>query len=252
MTEWFHKIEYEINGSDIQFVEIFLDPEETVIAESGTMMFMQSGIQFDTRMTDGSAKNSGFVGGLISLAKRKLTGENLFLTFYTNTSDAVRSVAFAPAYPGTIVPIDLAEMGGKILCQKRAFLCAAKGISIDVGITKKLSTGFFGGDGFILQKLSGDGLAFIHAGGTVTRRTLEDGEIMYVDTGSLVAMQPSVQFEINFVSGINSLFFGGEGMFLTRLTGPGHVWVQSMPYSRYINSIAYAIANQPAVDTKDK
>jgi uncharacterized protein (TIGR00266 family) len=220
-------IDYKIYGDDMQLVEITLDPGEGVRAEVGTMMYMESGIQMDT--------NTG--GGLFKGFKRMLTGEGFFITTFLNTAAGRASVGFAGPYPGKIVPLDLARLGGTFLCQKDSFLCAANGIDIDIAFTKRLGAGFFGGEGFILQKLSGDGLAFIHAGGTIIQRNLQAGEQLRVDTGCLVAFSPSVNYDISFVGGFKNMLFGGEGLFLVNLTGPGTVLLQTLPFSRLADRI---------------
>ncbi len=233
-----HEVDYEIFGHDMQFVEIELDPEETVIAEAGAMMFMDSKIKMETIMGDGSGKEKpGLMGKLMGAGSRLLTGEGLFMTTYTNVAQGKARAAFAAPYPGTIIPVDLAKMGESIICQKDAFLCAAKGVAVKMHLQKKLSAGFFGGEGFIMQKLEGDGLAFLHAGGTIIEKTLEPGETLKIDTGCLVAMEPTVNFDIQFASDIKSAFFGGEGIFLGTLTGPGKVWMQSIPFSRMADKI---------------
>jgi uncharacterized protein (TIGR00266 family) len=238
-------VDYKIFGDDMQFVELELDPEETAVAEAGAMMYMESGIQMSTHLSDGSKKNSGVLGAMIGLGKRALTGENLFMTFFTNKGQGKLHVSFSAPYPGKIVPINLAQIGGSVLCQKGAFLAAAKGVSINIGLTKRISSGFFGGEGFILQKLEGTGNAFIHAGGTVVEKTLSAGQTLYVDTGSLVALQPTVDFDIQMVTGVKSMFFGGEGYFLSKLTGPGKIWGQSMPFPRLMGLIYSNIEPAP-------
>lgn len=232
-----HVVDYRVFGNEMQYVEIELDPQETAVAEAGAMMYMDMGIQMSTHLSDGSEKNSGVLGTMIGLGKRALTGENLFMTFFTNKGQSKLRVAFSAPYPGKILPINLAQAGGVILCQKGSFLAAAKGVAIGVGLTKRISTGLFGGEGFILQKLEGTGNAFVHAGGMITELDLAPGQTMYVDTGSMVALQPTVDFDIQLVSGIKSMFFGGEGYFLSKLTGPGKIWVQSMPFSRLMSII---------------
>ncbi len=235
-----HEVDYEIFGHDMQFVEIELDPQETVLAESGAMMFMDSKIKMETIMGDGSGREGkGLMGKLMGAGKRLLTGEGLFMTTYTNVMQGKAKVAFAAPYPGTIIPIDLAKMGESIICQKDAFLCAAKGVSVGLHLQKKMS-GFFGGEGFIMQKLEGDGLAFLHAGGTIVKKTLSAGETLKIDTGCLVAMEPTVDFSIEFAPDVKSAFFGGEGIFLGTLTGPGQVWMQSIPFSRMADKVMSA------------
>jgi uncharacterized protein (TIGR00266 family) len=230
-------IDYEILGDDMQYVEIELDPQEAAVGEAGTMMFMQDGIEMETIFGDGSASSSGFMGKLMGAGKRLLTGESMFTTIYANTATGKRRVAFAAPYPGKIVAIDLDQVGGTLLCQKDAFLCAAKGVSLGIAFQKRLGAGFFGGEGFILQKLEGDGMVFFHAGGTVAEKTLAPGEVLRVDTGCLAALQPSVDFDIQFVGKIKTALFGGEGLFYARLTGPGKVWLQTLPFSRLADRV---------------
>ncbi len=233
-----HEVDYEIFGHDMQFVEIELDPEETVVAEAGAMMFMDQKIKMETIMGDGSSKQKkGFMGKLMSAGSRLLTGEGLFMTTYTNVQQGKAKVAFAAPYPGSIIPVDLSKMGESIICQKDAFLCAAKGVAVKMHLQKKLSAGFFGGEGFIMQKLEGDGLAFLHAGGTIVEKELAPGEKLVIDTGCLVAIEPTVDFDIQFAADVKSAFFGGEGIFLGNLSGPGKVWLQSIPFSRMADKI---------------
>ena len=220
-------IDYTILGSDMQLVEITLDPGEGVRAEVGAMTYMDDGITMDT----------GTGGGLMKGFKRMMAGESFFITTYLNTAQQRRKLAFSAAYPGKILPIDLAGMGGSFICQKNAFLCAAQGIEIEVSFTKRFGAGLFGGEGFILQNLQGDGLAFIQAGGTLIERELADGESLFIDTGCLVGFSPSVQYDIQMVGGFKNKLFGGEGLFLARMTGPGRVWLQSMPFSRLADRI---------------
>jgi uncharacterized protein (TIGR00266 family) len=237
-------VDYEIKGAEMQFVEVELDPGEAAIGEAGSMMFMDAGIVMDTVFGDGSAsQGGGFFGKLLGAGKRLITGESLFTTVYTNQGAGKLRVAFAAPYPGKILPMDLAKLGGTLICQKDAFLCAARGVSLGIAIQQKLSTGFFGGEGFIMQKLDGDGLAFVHAGGTVVRRTLQPGQTVLVDTGCVVAYTPGVNFEIQYVGKIKTALFGGEGLFLAKLTGPGEVWLQSLPFSRLASRI-FAAAPQ--------
>jgi uncharacterized protein (TIGR00266 family) len=236
-------IDYEIRGAEMQFVEIELDPGEAAIGEAGSMMFMDSGIDMDTVFGDGSAQQGGFFGKLLGAGKRLVTGESLFTTVYTNTAQGKLRVAFAAPYPGKILPMDLRQLGGTLICQKDAFLCAARGVSLGIALQQKLSTGFFGGEGFIMQKLDGDGLAFVHASGTVIKRELAAGQTLMVDTGCVVAYTPSVNFEIQFVGKIKTAMFGGEGLFLAKLTGPGTIWLQSLPFSRLASRI-FAAAPQ--------
>ncbi len=233
-----HEIDYKIIGSEMQCVEIELDPQETVIAEPGAFMYMDDGIQMETIFGDGSAQqNSGFMSKLFSAGKRLLTGESMFMTAYTHTTSGKARVAFASPYPGKIVPIDLAQMGGKLICQKDAFLCAAKGVSVGIEFQKKLGTGLFGGEGFIMQKLEGDGMAFCHAGGHIIERTLKPGETLRVDTGCIVAYTQDIDYDIQFVGGIKNTFFGGEGIFFATLRGPGKVWLQTLPISRLASRV---------------
>ncbi len=233
-----HEIDYKIIGSEMQCVEIELDPQETVIAEPGAFMYMDDGIQMETIFGDGSSQqNSGFMSKLFSAGKRLLTGESMFMTAYTHTTSGKARVAFASPYPGKIVPIDLAQMGGKLICQKDAFLCAAKGVSVGIEFQKKLGTGLFGGEGFIMQKLEGDGMAFCHAGGHIIERTLNSGETLRVDTGCIVAYTQEIDYDIQFVGGIKNTFFGGEGIFFANLRGPGKVWLQTLPISRLASRV---------------
>ena len=230
-------IDYKIYGSEMQFVEIELDPEEAAIGEAGSMMYMEDDIDMDTIFGDGSAGQTGFLGKLMGAGKRVLTGESMFTTVYTNKGQVKRKVAFGAPYPGKLLPMDLQKLGGTLICQKDAFLCAAKGVSLSIAFQKKLGAGFFGGEGFIMQKLEGDGLAFIHAGGTMRQRDLAPGETLRVDTGCLVAMQPSVDYDIQYVGKIKTAMFGGEGMFFATLRGPGTVILQSLPFSRLASRI---------------
>lgn len=238
-----HVVDFEIHGDDMQLVEVELDPGETVIAEAGGMCYLEEDITFEAKMGDGSAPGGGFLGGLMSIGKRVLTGESLFMTHFTNRGGSgKRKVAFAAPYPGKIVPLNLAELGGEILCEKDAFLCAAFGTAVGIAFNKKLGTGFFGGEGFILQRLQGDGLAFIHAGGTIIKRELR-GETLRVDTGCLVAMTKGIDYDIQRAGNLKSMFFGGEGLFLATLRGHGTVWLQSLPFSRMADRI---IAHAPS------
>ncbi|MGY0196299.1 TIGR00266 family protein [Leptothrix sp. BB-4] len=237
-------IDYEIKGAEMQFVEVELDPGEAAIGEAGSMMFMDAGIGMDTVFGDGSQQQGGgFFGKLLGAGKRLVTGESLFTTVYTNHAAGKQRVAFAAPYPGKILPMDLRQLGGTLICQKDAFLCAARGVSLGIAIQQKLSTGFFGGEGFIMQKLDGDGLAFVHAGGTVVRRELKPGQVLLVDTGCVVAYTPGVSFEIQYVGKIKTALFGGEGLFFAKLTGPGTIWLQSLPFSRLASRI-FAAAPQ--------
>jgi uncharacterized protein (TIGR00266 family) len=233
-------IDYDIFGDDMQYVEIELDPGEAAIGEAGMMMYMQDGIEMDTVFGDGSASQSGLLGKLVGAGKRLLTGESLFTTVYVNQAGGKRRVAFAAPYPGKIIPVDLSQIGGTLICQKDAFLCAAKGVSLGLALQRRLGAGFFGGEGFILQKLEGDGMVFFHAGGTIAEKTLAAGETLRVDTGCVAALQPSVDFDIQYVGKLKSALFGGEGLFFARLTGPGRVWLQTLPLSRLANRILAA------------
>jgi uncharacterized protein (TIGR00266 family) len=237
-----HEIEYKIFGEEMQHVEIELDPNETTVAESGAFMMMEEGIQMQTIFGDGSAQqDNSLLGKLFSAGKRVLTGESLFMTAFTNVGQGKKKVHFASPYPGKIIPINLAELGGKMICQKDAFLCAAKGVSIGIEFQKRLGTGIFGGEGFIMQKLEGDGMAFVHAGGHVFEKTLAPGEVLKIDTGCVVAYTKDIDFDIQFVGGIKNTIFGGEGLFFATLRGPGKVWVQSLPISRLASRvIAYS------------
>jgi len=236
-------VDYEIKGSEMQFVEIELDPGEAAVGEAGSMMFMDAAIQMDTVFGDGSAQQGGFFGKLLGAGKRLVTGESLFTTVYTNQGSGKQRVAFAAPYPGKILPMELAKLGGTLICQKDAFLCAARGVSLGIHFQQKLSVGFFGGEGFIMQKLEGNGLAFVHAGGTVLRRELQAGQTLMVDTGCLVALTPSVAFEIQYVGKVKTALFGGEGLFFAKVTGPGTVWLQSLPFSRLASRV-FAAAPQ--------
>ena len=237
-------VDYEIKGSEMQFVEVELDPGEAAIGEAGSMMFMDAGIGMDTAFGDGSkSQGGGLFGKLLGAGKRLITGESLFTTVYTNNASSKQRVAFAAPYPGKILPMDLSRMGGTLICQKDAFLCAARGVSLGIAFQQKLSVGFFGGEGFIMQKLDGDGLAFVHAGGTVLKRELQPGQTLLVDTGCVVAYTPNVNFEIQYVGKIKTALFGGEGLFFARLTGPGTLWLQSLPFSRLASRV-FAAAPQ--------
>ncbi|PKR86720.1 TIGR00266 family protein [Heyndrickxia camelliae] len=236
-----HDIDYKIYGDDMQFVEVELDPQETVVAEAGSLMMMEDNIQMETIFGDGSSSSGGFMGKLLNAGKRMLTGESLFMTTFTNEGYDKKHVSFAAPYPGKIIPMDLSELGGKIVCQKDAFLAAAKGVSVGIEFQKKIGTGFFGGEGFIMQKLEGDGLAFIHAGGTIHKKELAPGQSLRVDTGCLVAMTKDVDYSIEFVKGVKTALFGGEGLFFATLRGPGTVWVQSLPFSRLASRVFAAM-----------
>lgn len=231
-----HEIDYTIQGDDMQVVSIELDPSETVIAEAGALNWMDRGIAFEAKMGDGSNPNKGLFGKLLEVGSRALTGESIFMTHFNNTSSQKREVTFAAPYPGKIVAVNLRDVGGEILCQKDAFLCAAKGTEVSIAFSKRLGAGFFGGEGFILQKLRGDGLAFIHAGGTVVKKELNNESIL-VDTGCLVAFDTGLDYNIERAGGLRSMFFGGEGLFLTTITGTGTVYLQSLPFSRLADRI---------------
>jgi uncharacterized protein (TIGR00266 family) len=239
-----HDIDFEVHGNEMQFVEVALDPGEGAVAEAGAMMYMTSGIQMETIFGDGSQRQSkGVMDALLGAGKRILTGESLFMTVFTNGGQGKHKVAFGAPYPGKIIPMDLRALGGHLVCQKDSFLCAARGVSVGIAFQKKLGVGLFGGEGFIMQKLEGDGLCFVHAGGTIHHFELAAGETMRVDTGCLVALQSSVNYDIQFVGGIKTALFGGEGIFFATLQGPGRVWLQSLPLSRMADRI-YAAAPQ--------
>jgi uncharacterized protein (TIGR00266 family) len=238
-----HEVDYEIHGTEMQFVSVELDPHEAVVAEAGAMMYMDDGIEMETIFGDGSQQNAGFLGSLLGAGKRLLTGESLFMTVFHNRGVGKRRVAFAAPFPGKIVPLHLRELGGEVICQKDAFLCAAKGVSVGIAFQRKLGAGLFGGEGFIMQRLQGDGWAFIHAGGTLLQRDLAPGEVLRIDTGCVVGFQPFVHFDIQFVGKIKTALFGGEGLFFATLRGPGRVWLQSLPFSRLADRI-YAAAPQ--------
>ena len=238
-----HEVDYEIIGDDMQMVLVELDPGETVIAEAGAMNYMEEDIQFETRMGDGSQADQGLMGKLFAVGKRALTGESLFMTHFTNHSrQQKRQVAFAAPFPGKIIPMNLGKMRGEILCEKDAFLCAALGTEVSIAFQRKLGAGFFGGEGFILQRLRGDGMAFVHACGTIVEKELR-GETLRVDTGCLVAFEPTVNYDIQRAGNLKSMFFGGEGLFLATLSGHGKVWLQSLPFSRLADRI---IAHAPS------
>ncbi len=238
-------VDYEIKGSEMQFVEIELDPQEAAVGEAGSMMFMDAGVSLDTVFGDGSkgSGGGGLFGKLLGAGKRLITGESLFITVYTNQASQKQRVAFAAPYPGKILPMDLSRLGGMLICQKDSFLCAARGVSLGIYLQQKLSVGFFGGEGFIMQKLEGNGLAFVHAGGTVLKRELQPGQTLLIDTGCVVAFTPSINFEIQYVGKIKTALFGGEGLFFAKVTGPGTVWLQSLPFSRLASRI-FAAAPQ--------
>lgn len=244
-----HEIDFEILGEELQSVEIELDPSETVIAEAGAFMYMDNDISMNTIFGDGSKQDQGILNKLFSAGKRVLTGESLFMTAFTNDGFGKKRVAFASPYPGKIVPMDLAQLNNKIICQKDAFLCAAKGVSVGIAFQKRIGVGLFGGEGFIMQKLEGDGMAFVHAGGNIVERKLQAGDSLKVDTGCIVAFTADIDYDIQFVGGIKNTFFGGEGVFFAHLRGPGTVWMQSMPFSRLADRI---IAAAPKMGGKRK
>nr|WP_276206938.1 TIGR00266 family protein [Oceanicoccus sagamiensis] len=237
-----HDIDFAIYGDDMQYVEIELDPGEATIAEAGAMMYMDNPITMETIFGEGT--QSGVVDHLLGAGKRLLTGENLFMTAFSNSGVAKHRVAFAAPYPGKIIPINLAELGGEIICQKEGFLCAAKGVSIDIVFQKRIGVGLFGGEGFIMQSLKGDGLAFVHAGGSIHNIELTAGQSIKVDTGCLVALEKTVHYDVEFVGGVKSALFGGEGFFFANLTGPGNIWLQSMPFSRLAGKLHSAMPKQ--------
>ena len=243
-----HEVDYEIIGHDLQMVEVELDPSESVIAEAGAMNYMEEDIDFEARMGDGSDATEGLFGKLMGVGKRVITGESIFMTHFTNHGAAKRRVAFAAPYPGHIAALNMAEHGERIYCQKDAFLCAALGTQVGIAFNRRLGAGFFGGEGFILQKLEGDGMAFLHAGGSIVRKELK-GETLRVDTGCLVAFDDGIDYDIARAGGLKSMFFGGEGLFLATLQGHGTVWLQSMPFSRLADRI---FANAPALEGKEQ
>ncbi|MBK9211633.1 MAG: TIGR00266 family protein [Saprospiraceae bacterium] len=232
-----HEIDYKLYGEEMQYVEIELDNGETVLAEAGSFMMMHEGIKMSTIFGDGSTQGGGFMGKIFTAGKRLLTGESLFMTAFTNENSYKSKVSFAAPYPGKIIPLDLSMLGGKIICQKDSFLCSAKGVQIGIEFQRKLGTGLFGGEGFIMQKLEGDGMAFMHAGGHVMERELEVGEKLLIDTGCIVAFTSRVQYDIEFVKGIRNVLFGGEGLFYATLRGPGKVWLQTLPISRLASRV---------------
>ncbi|WP_018614985.1 TIGR00266 family protein [Segetibacter koreensis] len=241
-----HEIDYRIIGEEMQYVEIELDPNETAIAESGSFMMMDDGIQMQTIFGDGSQnQGSGLLGKLLGAGKRLIVGESLFMTAFTNAAAGKKRVSFASPYPGKIIPLDLQQLGGKVIAQKDAFLCAAKGVSIGIDFQRRLGTGIFGGEGFIMEKLEGDGMAFVHAGGHVFERELYNGELIKIDTGCLVALTQNIDYDIQFVGGIRNTVFGGEGLFFATLRGPGKVWIQTLPVSRLASRIlSYGTTNR--------
>jgi len=234
-----HEIDYQIHGNEMQFVEIELDPQESTVAEAGAMMYMSDGIRMETVFGDGShgSESGGFMDKMLGAGKRLITGESLFTTVFTFMGQGKGKVAFAAPYPGKIIPLDLKNYNGRLICQKSAFLCAAKGVAIGIAFQKKIGVALFGGEGFIMQKLEGDGMTFVHAGGTIIEKELQAGETLRVDTGCLVALTQTVQYDIEFVGGVKSAIFGGEGFFFAILRGPGHVWLQSLPFSRLAGRI---------------
>jgi len=243
-----HEIDYQIKGAELQLVEVELDPGETVVAEAGAMTYMEEGISFETRMGDGSNPDQGIMGKLFSAGKRMFTGESIFTTHFTNQGSGKSRVGFSAPYPGNVVPLNMAELGERVVCQKDAFLCAALGTKIDITFNRKLGAGLFGGEGFILQTLEGDGMAFIQAGGTVIEKQL-NGETLRVDTGCLVGFSGNVEYDIARAGGLKSMVFGGEGLFLATLTGHGRVWLQSLPFSRMADRI---LAHAASSGGKDK
>jgi len=238
-----HEIDYEIVGDDLQFVKIELDPNEAVVGEAGAMMYLEDGILMQTIFGDGSPQPGGFLNALLGAGKRVLTGASLFMTVFQNQGPGKRKAAFAAPYPGKIIALNLAELGGDLLAQKDSFLVAAKGVAIGIAFTRRFGAGLFGGEGFVLQRLTGDGWCFVHAGGTLEQKLLAAGETLRVDTGCIVAMQPSVDYDIQLAGGVKTVLFGGEGLFLATLRGPGRVWLQSLPFSRLASRI-YAAAPQ--------
>jgi uncharacterized protein (TIGR00266 family) len=244
-----HEIDYKIYGDDMQYVEVELDPQEATVAEAGAMMYMEDGIAMEAVFGDGSQKSGGFLGSLMGAGKRLLTGESLFMTVFQNQGAGKAKVAFGAPYPGKIIAVHLSEVGGELITQKDSFLCAAKGVSIGIAFQKRIGVGLFGGEGFIMQRLEGDGWAFVHAGGTLMQRDLRPGESLRVDTGCIVAFQPSVEYDIQRAGGIKSMLFGGEGLFFATLRGPGRVWLQSLPFSRLADRI-YSAAPQTGGKSK--
>ena len=243
-----HEVDYEIFGNDMQTVEVELDPGEVVIAEAGAMNWMEDGIEFEAKMGDGSQPDRGFMGKLFDAGKRAVTGESLFMTHFTNRDSGKRRVAFSAPYPGKIIPVDMAGIGNELICQKDAFLCAALGTQVSIAFNKKLGAGFFGGEGFILQRLVGDGMAFIHAGGTIVTKELHN-ETLRLDTGCLVGFSPGISYDVQRAGNLKSMFFGGEGLFLATLQGTGTVYLQSLPFSRLADRI---IQHAPSVGGQDK
>ena len=238
-----HEIDYQIYGEEMQYVEIELDPQEIVIAEAGSFMMMDNNIQMETIFGDGSQQDNGLFGKLLNAGKRVLTGESLFMTAFINQNNTKGKVSFASPYPGKILPIDLTQFQGKFICQKSSFLCAAKGVSVGIEFSKKLGRGFFGGEGFIMQKIEGDGMAFVHSGGTLAKKELAAGEVLKVDTGCIVGFTKDIDYDIEFIGGIKNSIFGGEGLFYASLRGPGTVYVQSLPFSRLADRIIASAPN---------
>ena len=243
------EIDYQLFGDDMQYCEITLDPGETVIAEAGAMMYMTDGIRMETMFGDPSQQGQGFLGKLASAGKRVLTGESLFVTLFSNAGRGRETVAFAAPYPGKILPLHLDQLGGEIICQKDSFLCGAKGTKISIAFQKRIGVGLFGGEGFIMQRLQGDGIVLVHAGGTLMHRELQPGQRLKLDTGCLVALAPTVDYDIQFVGGFKNAIFGGEGLFLATLTGPGKIWCQSLPFSRLAGRV---LANASRTGGKDE
>jgi uncharacterized protein (TIGR00266 family) len=237
MLNMMHDVDFRIVGNEMQFVEVELDPGESAVAEAGSMMYMSPAIEMETVFGDGSQQRQGVMGALLGAGKRLITGESLFMTVFTNAGGSKQHVAFAAPYPGKILAMDLSQLGGELVCQKDSFLCAARGVSVGIAFQRKIGVGLFGGEGFIMQRLSGDGLCFVHAGGTVHPVELGAGQTLRVDTGCLVALQPSVGYDIEYVGKIKTALFGGEGLFFATLTGPGQVWLQSLPFSRMADRI---------------
>jgi len=246
MSQKSNEIDYEVIGNEMQLVEIELDPQESVIAEAGSMMYMDNDIEMETIFGDGSEKSNagGLMGKFLSAGKRLLTGESLFMTIFTNHGSGKQRVAFSAPYPGKIIPMDLRQYNEELICQKDSFLCAAKGVSVGIAFNKKIGAGLFGGEGFIMQKLEGDGMAFVHSGGTTVKKELSSGETLRLDTGCLVALTRTVDYDIQLVKGIKSAIFGGEGLFIATLTGPGTVWLQSLPFSRFVGRIISSVPSQ--------
>ncbi len=243
-----HEVDFQIFGEEMQYVELELDPREAVIAEAGNFMMMENGVKMNTIFGDGSSKDEGFLGKILGAGKRLLTGESLFMTIFSNEGEGKKKVSFASPYPGKIIPIDLTQFNGKFICQKDAFLCAAKGVSIGIEFSRKLGRGFFGGEGFIMQKIEGDGMAFVHSGGTMARKELKPGEKLNVDTGCIIGFTREVNYDIEFIGGIKNSLFGGEGLFYATLTGPGVVYIQSLPFSRLASRIWQAAPQEGGKD----